>query len=55
MSEQDHDRDRRDPAGADIGTPEPWESWETWLCLGSIALGTGGLVILGVLVDHYLL
>jgi hypothetical protein len=38
-----------------LGEPEPWESWETKLCLWSIGIGIGGLVILGVLVDLFLL
>ena len=38
-----------------LGEPEPWENWETQLCLWSIGIGITGLVILGVLVDLYLL
>jgi hypothetical protein len=38
-----------------LGEPEPWESWETQLCLWSIGIGVAGLVILGVLVDLFLL
>jgi hypothetical protein len=38
-----------------LGEPEPWESWETQLCLWSIGIGITGLVILGVLVDLFLL
>lgn len=38
-----------------LGEPEPWESWETSLCLWSIGIGIAGLVILGVLVDLFLL
>ncbi|MEX2524118.1 MAG: hypothetical protein WD750_04105 [Gammaproteobacteria bacterium] len=39
----------------DIEAPEPWEPWETWLCLGSVVLGTVGLVVLGILVHRFLL
>ena len=38
-----------------LGEAEPWESWETQLCLWSIGIGIAGLVILGVLVDLFLL
>ncbi|HEU4854341.1 MAG TPA: hypothetical protein VFS89_03535 [Nitrosospira sp.] len=38
-----------------LGEPEPWEKWETQLCLWSIGIGIAGLVILGVLVDLFLL
>ena len=37
------------------GAPEPWESWETSLVLGSIAVGLAGLVLLGWLVDRFIL
>ncbi|SEP10433.1 hypothetical protein [Nitrosovibrio sp. Nv6] len=38
-----------------LGEPEPWEKWETQLCLWSIGIGLAGLLILGVLVDLFLL
>jgi hypothetical protein len=38
-----------------LGEHEPWEKWETQLCLWSIGIGIAGLVILGVLVDMFLL
>ncbi len=43
--------------GEDVlsGAPEPWERWETTLVLGSIALGVVGLVLLGWLVDRFIL
>lgn len=47
-----------DPAPAEdalAGVPEPWESWETSLVVGSIALGVVGLVLLGWLVDRFIL
>lgn len=34
---------------------EPWESWETRLCLWSLGIGIGGLVVLGILVNIFLL
>jgi hypothetical protein len=37
------------------GAPEPWERWETTLVLGSIAVGLIGLVVLGWLVDRFIL
>jgi hypothetical protein len=52
--------DERSPGtspGEDVlaGAPEPWESWETSLVLGSIALGLIGLVLLGWLVARFIL
>ena len=37
------------------GAPEPWESWETKLVVGSIAVGFVGLVLLGWLVARFIL
>jgi hypothetical protein len=37
------------------GAPEPWERWETTLVVGSIAVGFVGLVVLGWLVDRFIL
>ena len=37
------------------GEPEPWEPWETTLVLGSIAVGAFGLIVLGWLVDWFIL
>jgi hypothetical protein len=37
------------------GVPEPWERWETSLVLCSLALGLVGLVLLGWLVDRFIL
>jgi hypothetical protein len=38
-----------------LGEPEPWESWETSLCLWSIGIAIVALIVLGVLVDLFLL
>lgn len=38
-----------------LGEPEPWESWETSLCLWSIGIGSTALIILGFMVDWFLL
>lgn len=38
-----------------IGEPEPWAGWETRLCLWSLALGIGGLLVLAVLLHNFLL
>jgi hypothetical protein len=35
--------------------PEAWEPWETRLVVGSIAIGMIGLVVLGWLVDRFIL
>jgi hypothetical protein len=37
------------------GHGEPWEPWETQLVLWSIGLGVAGLVVLGVLVNAFIL
>ena len=37
------------------GDAEPWKSWETKLVLGSVGLGLAGLVILGWLVNRFIL
>lgn len=52
-----HDRSPAAQRGEDAlsGQPEPWESWETALVLGSISLGLVGLVLLGWLVDRFIL
>jgi hypothetical protein len=46
-----------DDAGADAfsGPAENWERWESVLVLSSIALGLAGLVLLGWLVDRFIL
>lgn len=38
-----------------LGEPEPWESWETKLVLYSIGSAFIGLVILGYLVNTFIL
>jgi len=38
-----------------LGEPEPWEAWETQLCLWSLFIGIGGLVVLGTLINIFLL
>lgn len=37
------------------GEPEPWEPWETRLVVGSLAIGAAGLIVLGWLVDRFIL
>lgn len=37
------------------GAPEPWERWETTLVVGCLAVGFTGLVVLGWLVDRFIL
>jgi hypothetical protein len=37
------------------GKPEAWEPWETQLVVWSIAIGAAGLVVLGWLVDRFIL
>ena len=47
-----HDEPRDDPFS---GEPEAWEPWESRLVLGSLAIGVLGLIVLGWLVDRFLL
>ncbi len=47
--------DETHPAEELLGEPEPWESWETKLVIWSIGLAIVGVVILGWLIDTYIL
>lgn len=38
-----------------MGEPEPWAGWETRLCLWSLVLGIGGLIVLALLLHSFLL
>lgn len=38
-----------------LGEAEPWEDWETRLCLWSLGIGITALVVLGFLVNQFLL
>lgn len=38
-----------------IDAPEPWEPFETQLVSWSVGIGIGGLIILGTLINIYLL
>ncbi len=38
-----------------LGTAEPWAGWETRLCLWSIAIGIAGLIVLGLLINLFVL
>ena len=38
-----------------LGDPEPWERWETTLVLWSLFIGIGGLIVLGTLINIFLL
>ena len=42
-------------AEALLGAPEPWESWETKLVVYSIAIAILGLLVLGWLVNTFIL
>lgn len=52
VSEQDEHSAGIDALG---GEPEPWEPWETRLVIISLAIGAAGLVVLGLLVDRFIL
>lgn len=48
--------DHEEPsAGALAGEPEAWEPWETRLVIFSLLIGFAGLLILGWLVDRFIL
>lgn len=38
-----------------LGAPEPWEAWETKLVMYSIGIAIVGLVVLGILVNTFIL
>lgn len=38
-----------------LGEPEPWEPWETKLVLYSIGIALIGLVVLGILINTFIL
>ena len=38
-----------------LGEPEPWEPWETKLCLWSLGSGLAALLVLGFLMNYFLL
>jgi hypothetical protein len=46
-----------EPLGEDAlsGEPEAWQPWETRLVAGSLAIGVLGLLLLGWLVDRFIL
>ena len=44
-----------DPAEVAIDAPEPWEPFETQLVGWSIGIGVIGLVVLGALINAFLL
>ncbi|KFI22654.1 hypothetical protein [Nitrosococcus oceani] len=46
---------REDIGEKALGEFEPWESWETQLCLWSIGIGMTALIVLGTLVNQFLL
>jgi len=52
-----HDGSPKAPPGEDAlsGPPEPWERWETSLVLISLGVGLFGLLLLGWLVDRFIL
>jgi hypothetical protein len=38
-----------------LGEAEPWEPWETKLIVWSIGIGIGGLIVLGFLINTFIL
>jgi len=55
MSDSERDTLEEDPGQTGFGAPEPWERWETTLCLGSAGIGIVALLLLGVAVNTWLL
>ena len=53
ITSEDEETDRS--AEALLGEAEPWEPWETALVGYSLAIGLVGLVVLGWLIDKYIL
>jgi len=42
-------------AEALLGEAEPWEDWETKLVVGSIGIAVVGLIVLGILINMFVL
>ena len=42
-------------APGEIEEAEPWEPWETRLCIGSLLLGLAGLAVLALVVESLFL
>ena len=42
-------------AEALLGEAEPWESWETQLIMISIGIAIGGVIVLGFLINTFIL
>lgn len=38
-----------------IDAPEPWEKWETQLVMWSVGIGVAGLIVLGTLINIFIL
>lgn len=38
-----------------IDAPEPWEKWETQLVVWSVGIGVAGLIVLGTLINIFIL
>ncbi len=50
------DLDQEQPGEGSLAEKaEPWESWETALVWWSIGVGLAGLIVLGWLVDRFIL
>ena len=47
--------ERVDPHEVSIDAPEPWEPWETQLVGLSVGIGIAALIVLGTLINIYLL
>lgn len=47
--------DEAKSAEALLGEPEPWESWETQLVSWSIGIAIVGLIVLGWLINTFIL
>jgi hypothetical protein len=47
--------DQQKSAQALLGEAEPWEPWETQLVGWSIGIGLAGLVVLGFLINTFIL
>jgi len=55
LTDSSEPEEQRAPVDTLGGEPEAWEPWETRLVLISLAIGAAGLVVLGLLVDRFIL
>ncbi len=55
MSEAEIDRNQITQEDLAFTTAEPWEAWETQLVMWSLGIGIAGLIVLGTLINIFIL